>query len=135
MDPRLDVGGRCWAVPVIETVLEGPPGVHPVFEHEATQLLERMLDELAAITGDTRRHDRMTDCHRVDQLRLLEQLKGAAAAAQARITVEFEASQLTRQDDEGVRPEQRGRASATKWRWPGGARRRRDHGTSGSPRR
>ena len=34
------------------------------------------------------------DSERVDQLRLLEELKGAAAAAQARVTVDFARSQV-----------------------------------------
>ena len=34
------------------------------------------------------------DGERVDQLRLLEELKGAAAAAQARVTVDFAGSQV-----------------------------------------
>lgn len=84
-------------------------GVHPVFKHAGTELLTRVREELAAITGDPERSDPMSDVHRIDQLRLLEEIKAAAAAAQAQITVAFERSQLARQDASGVRRDQRGR--------------------------
>lgn len=85
------------------------PGVHPVFEHAGTERLGQLREELAAITGDPGRSDPMSDVHRIDQLRLLEEIKAAAAAAQATITVELERSQLARQDAAGVRRDQRGR--------------------------
>lgn len=85
------------------------PGVHPVFEHAGTAMLTRLREDLAAFTGDPGRTDHMTDVHRIDQLRLLEEIKAAAAAAQAAITIEFERSQLVRQDAAGVRRDQRGR--------------------------
>ena len=84
-------------------------GVHPVFEHADTERLARVREELAAMTGDPGRGDPMSDVHRVDQLRLLEEIKAAVAAAQATITVAFERSQLARQDAAGVRRDQRGR--------------------------
>ncbi len=40
---------------------------------------------------------------------MLERIKAATAAAQARVTVAFEASQLARQEAAGVRREERGR--------------------------
>jgi len=83
-------------------------GVHPVFEHAGTERLARLREELAAITGDPERSDPMSDVHRIDQLRLLEEIKAAAASAQAAITVAFERSQLARQDAAGVRRDQRG---------------------------
>lgn len=83
--------------------------VYPVFEHAGTERLARLRGELAAITGDPERSDPMSDHHRIDQLRLLEEIKAAAAAAQAQITVAFERSQLARQDAAGVRSDQRGR--------------------------
>lgn len=43
------------------------------------------------------------DAERVDQLRLLEEVKGACAAAQARVAVAFADSQLAAQDAAGVR--------------------------------
>lgn len=85
------------------------PGVYPVFEHAGTHRLTRLREELAALTGDPERSDPMSDVHRIDQLRLLEEVKAIAAAAQARITVAFERSQLARQDAAGVRRDQRGR--------------------------
>lgn len=44
----------------------------------------------------------VTDAERVDQLRVLEELKSAAAAAQARVTVAFDRSQRALQQAEGV---------------------------------
>ncbi|MGH3509053.1 MAG: DUF222 domain-containing protein [Nocardioidaceae bacterium] len=49
------------------------------------------------------------DAERIDQLRLLEQVKGACAAAQARISVAFADSQRAAQEAEGVPSEQLGR--------------------------
>jgi hypothetical protein len=43
---------------------------------------------------------------------LLERVKGAAAAAQARVTMAFAASQLAAQDHHGVRRDRRGRGIA-----------------------
>ena len=47
-----------------------------------------------------------TDPERIDLIRALEELKGAAAAAQARVTVAFDDSQCRAQRDAGV-PERR----------------------------
>jgi hypothetical protein len=44
------------------------------------------IDQLTTFQRD------VTDTERIDQLRALEQLKAAAAAAQARITVDLDAS-------------------------------------------
>lgn len=85
------------------------PGVHPVFEHAGTQRLTRLREELGSIAGDPERSSPMSDVHRIDQLRLLEEIKAAAAAAQAATTLAFERSQLARQDAAGVRRDQRGR--------------------------
>ena len=46
--------------------------------------------------------DDATDAERIDLIRALEELKGAAAAAQARVTVAFDASQRRAQRDAGV---------------------------------
>ena len=42
------------------------------------------------------------DAERIDQLRRLEELKGAVAAAQARVTADFAASQERKQREAGV---------------------------------
>ena len=63
-----------------------------------------MLEELSDLDGAGG-----CDADRVDQLGLLEALKGAAAGAQARVTKELEASQLAAQDARGVRAKDRGR--------------------------
>lgn len=51
----------------------------------------------------------VTDAERVDQLRVLEELKSAAAAAQARIAVDLDASQRTEQARAGVPAGERGK--------------------------
>ena len=104
------------------------PGVIAVREHPEVARLQEMLEELAAMTGppevggeaaaDAHRIDQLrmleqikaaaaADAHRIDQLRMLEQIKAAAAAAQARVTVAFEASQLAEQEAAGVRRSER----------------------------
>ncbi|MGH3336538.1 MAG: hypothetical protein ACRDOZ_12005, partial [Nocardioides sp.] len=98
-----------WTVPMSESLLEMVPGVHPVFEHVDVQRLEVILEELAGIIGDPERVGPMADCHRIDLIDRLERIKAATAAAQARVTVAFEASQLVRQESAGVRREERGR--------------------------
>ncbi len=84
--------------------------VQPVRPHADTVQLERMIDDLATMTGAPDvGWDAAADAHRIDQIGLLEQIKSAAAAAQARIACEFEASQLARQEAAGVRRDERGR--------------------------
>ncbi|WP_456319096.1 DUF222 domain-containing protein [Georgenia yuyongxinii] len=51
----------------------------------------------------------VSDAERIDQLRVLEELKAAASAAQARIAVDLEASQLQVQASAGVPRARRGR--------------------------
>ena len=95
-----------------ESLLDLPvyaPGVVAVREHPDVVRLQGMLEELAAVTGDPGQVGPMADCHRIEEMRRLEEVKAAAAAAQARVTVAFEASQLARQEAAGVRREQRGR--------------------------
>lgn len=89
--------------------LEDPSGMIRRFEHALTGELESMLDDLGGVDGDPEAVGVMHDYHRAQHLALLERIKAAAAAAQARITVEFEKSQLARQDAAGVRRDQRGR--------------------------
>ncbi len=88
------------------------PGVHPVHEHADVERLRAMLDTLSGVDGDRSEIGPRVDGVRIDMLGLLERVKGAAAAAQARITVAFEHSQLALQDAAGVRREQRGRGIA-----------------------
>lgn len=45
----------------------------------------------------SRLDDHVEDAERIDQIRLLEELKSAAAAAQARVTARFVASQKAAQ--------------------------------------
>jgi hypothetical protein len=88
------------------------PGVHPVFEHADVTLLGELLEQVSAIEGDPGRVGKRADAERIDQLRLLERIKATAAAAQARITVEFERSQLRQQADAGVPAHRRGKGIA-----------------------
>ena len=84
------------------------PGVIAVREHPEVARLQEMLEELAAMTGPPEvGGEAAADAHRIDQLRMLEQIKAAAAAAQARVTVAFEASQLAEQEAAGVRRSER----------------------------
>ncbi len=78
-------------------------------ESWATIELEGLLRRLQQVDGAPGRAGVDADRARVDQLRLLEQVKGAAAAAQARVAVAFEASQLAQQEAAGVSPRLRGR--------------------------
>jgi hypothetical protein len=82
-------------------------GVYPVVDPRAAEL-ETLLEQLTCLT-DEQMIGRGDDAARIEQLRLLEQIKAAAAGAQARVTVAFERSQLAQQDAAGVRPEHRGR--------------------------
>jgi hypothetical protein len=86
----------------------GYAGVHPVAEDAVTVLLRGVKEQLAAI-ADPGLVGRGADAARIDQLRLLEELKAVAAAAQARVTLGFAASQLAEQDTRGVRRDARGR--------------------------
>lgn len=85
------------------------PGVTPVRADEDVTLLHQMLDQVAGLDGRPELAGDRADATRVDQLRLLEQVKAATAAAEARITVAFETSQLGSQDAAGVHRDRRGR--------------------------
>jgi hypothetical protein len=57
--------------------------------------------DLAAFAVALRTLNRdVDDAERIDQLRLLEELKGAVAAAQARVTADFAASQERQQRED-----------------------------------
>ena len=60
--------------------------------------LEAMVGCLAHLEVD------VDDAQRITQLGLLERIKGAAAAAQARVSVDFETSQRREQADAGLTP-------------------------------
>ena len=59
-------------------------------------LLAGWLDDLSRVDED------VPDAERIDRIRRLEELKSAAAAAQARITVAFDRSQRAEQEAAGV---------------------------------
>jgi hypothetical protein len=88
---------------------ETAPGVTRVFEPAEVSLLHELLDDLGRIDGTVGEHAFDADAVRVDQLDLLERIKSAAEAAQARVTVAFERSQLQRQREAGVRRDCLGR--------------------------
>ncbi|HEX5860213.1 MAG TPA: hypothetical protein VFY58_00125, partial [Nocardioides sp.] len=71
--------------------------------------LQVMLDAVSELQGDPGETGVIVDGHRVEMLRLLEEIKGALAAAQARLAVQFEASQLAQQDARGIDRRMRGR--------------------------
>ena len=121
-----------------ESVLDLPvsaPGVVAVREHPDLVRLQGMLEELAEVTGDPGQVGPMADGHRIEELRRLEEIKAAAAAAQVRVTVAFETSQMARHEAAGVRREQRGRGSATRSPWPAVSRPHREPGIWDSRRR
>jgi hypothetical protein len=68
----------------------------------SVQELETCLTRLAGTA------DGATDAERIDLIAALERLKGAAAAAQARLSVAFDASQRTQQATDGVPAQKQG---------------------------
>ncbi len=72
-----------------------------------TELLRGVRDALALLDAD------VSDAERIDQIRLLEELKSAAAAAQAQVVADFHASQVRDQRERGVPAEQLGRGVAS----------------------
>lgn len=73
----------------------------------ATSELRDLLQRLGGVTGEG-----VDDVERIDQLSLLESIKGAASAAQARVTVAFDSSQREVQAAAGVPARERGRGVA-----------------------
>ncbi|HEX5524017.1 MAG TPA: DUF222 domain-containing protein [Pedococcus sp.] len=73
----------------------------------ATSELRDLLERLGGVTGEG-----VDDAERIDQLSLLESIKGAAAAAQAKVTVAFDSSQREAQAAAGVLARERGRGVA-----------------------
>ena len=73
--------------------------VQPTGEVATTAVLRSLRDALALLDPEPAGGD----AERVEQLRLLEEVKAAAAAAQMRVAVAFDASQRQAQRDAGVR--------------------------------
>lgn len=92
----------------LDTALAAP-GVHRVVEPAAVRDLRGVLERVGELDGDPGSVGPLPDAARIDQLRLLEELKAVAAAAQARVTLAFERSQLAQQRQHGVRQAQLGR--------------------------
>ncbi|MCQ1995401.1 HNH endonuclease signature motif containing protein [Arthrobacter sp. zg-Y1171] len=83
-------------------------------------VFDAWVEYLAADSGPTSGHtpegsvsEIVSDAELIDQLRALEELKGAAAAAQARISAAFDASQRRKQEHAGLRKEDLGRGVAS----------------------
>lgn len=68
------------------------------------------LDELVVALGES--SDVESDAERIDLLAAMERVKGALSAAQARLTVDFKASQLAEQKASGVRRRDLGKGIA-----------------------
>lgn len=84
-----------------------------MFDPDATSTRRLSTADLARVVGDLARLDeRVEDTERIDQIRLLEELKAAAGAAQARVTAAFLASQRAAQADAGVAPRNVGKGIA-----------------------
>ncbi len=89
------------AATALLTTAESGPRSRPT-EPLRTVELRQWATRLADLDGD------VPDAERIDQLRTLESLKAAAAAAQARVAVAFESSQRATQAAAGVPAAQRG---------------------------
>jgi len=76
-----------------------PPMVSTI---PSVEELEALLESLGGRAGVT------TDAERIDLIATLERLKGATAAAQARLTLAFDASQRREQAEAGVPAEKQG---------------------------
>ena len=66
----------------------------------------------SVVSALSRLDEQIGDAERIDQIRLLEELKSAAAAAQARVTADFVASQTTAEIDAGAVARDRGKGIA-----------------------
>jgi 5-methylcytosine-specific restriction endonuclease McrA len=84
-----------------------------MFEDRSEREAPLVTADLAVFAGALRGlHTAVDDAERIDQLRLLEELKGAVAAAQARVTADFAASQERQQREAGVPAKRVGRGIA-----------------------
>ncbi len=96
---------------LLDTALVAP-GVRPVVEPAAVRGLRSVLERVSELDGEPAAIGVGPDAARIDEMRLLEELKATAAAAQARVALAFERSQLAQQRQHGVRREQLGRGIA-----------------------
>lgn len=87
---------------ILEHMSEPPLDVMPVSALE----LAALIDRLPALSTE------LCDSERIDLIAALERVKGAAAAAQARLTVAFKASQLAAQRAAGVSSTHQGKGIA-----------------------
>jgi hypothetical protein len=94
------------ALRVVETVEEAP--------HPATARLVALVDELAGLTSDALAgvDDDSSEADLVDQVAVLERLRGAVAAAQAAVVVRFGRMRVERQLADDVHPRDIGRGVA-----------------------
>jgi len=90
---------------------------------------------LGGLVGRLGRLDtEVDDAERITQLELLERLKGAAAAAQARVSVALDRSQRADQAAQGLPSGNGAVALPSRSPWPGTTRRPRARGTWASRR-
>ena len=80
-----------------------------MFESDTSLTTPQLAAFVDALSG---LETHVEDAERIDQIRLLEQLKSAAAAAQARVTTAFAASQKAAQVDAGTPAKEVGRGVA-----------------------
>ncbi len=92
---------------MFDQMLTSAGGTAPPVAMPATTELAALVARLAGAESAA------SDAERIDQIAALEALKSAAAAAQARLTASFDASQRREQAAQGVRAEHRGRGVAS----------------------
>ena len=76
-----------------------------------------------ALTANATGSPAANDADRIERVRLFEEIKAAAAAAQAVEAVAFDSSQRAGQAAAGVPSSRQGRGWPRSWRWPAGCRR------------
>jgi hypothetical protein len=85
----------------------GGPRIEHMSESIGSVRVGRWVEQLGALVED------VDDAERIDQIRLLEKLKSAAAAAQARVTAAFARSQRAAQTASGVPAKDLGKGVAS----------------------
>ncbi|KAE8764653.1 DUF222 domain-containing protein [Georgenia thermotolerans] len=96
--PGADPAAARPSAPPVPSVPAAPPAPAPLSSAD----ISGWREALAGVDRD------VSDAERVDQLRTLEELKAAAAAAQARIAVDLDVSQRRAQEAAGVPAKKRG---------------------------